>query len=82
MKDFFGKIEAGNNHTRWWETLYNIYNGTEANHWYLMSKIMPRFDQILSDEILAKELLNVKFIDEMAYRHFAESLAAYASKQR
>lgn len=61
MKDFFWKIESGNNQTRWWETLYKIYSGTESNHWFLMSKIMPKFDQIMSDEAFAREILNVNF---------------------
>lgn len=47
-----------------------------------MSKVMPRFDRIMSDRTTVEELMNFKFKDEWEYRQFAESISAYADKAR
>ena len=76
INNFFNKIESWTQEWPWWETLYNIFTSDKWNHWYLVSKMMPRtFDRMLSDKDVAEQMLWYNFVD-ISFREFSESAAA------
>lgn len=83
IENFFYNIEKWDMSSKWWfNIIYSLFDSWFWNHWYLMSKIMPRtFDRMLSDREVNKQLLWYDFSD-VTFREFAESAAVYANKAR
>lgn len=66
----------------WREVIYKLYTSDLANHWYLMSKMFPRFDQVMSDPDFASTVVGRGFDTPMDFRRYAEAVSSYVGKQR
>lgn len=78
---YFRNIESWKWQKWWYKVILNLFQSEFWNHRYLMSKIMPQFDRILSDRDVAENMLWYNF-DNVSFREFWEAAAIYANKAR
>lgn len=82
IHSFFWAIESWTYDGPWREVIYKLYTSDLANHWYLMSKMFPRFDQVMSDPDFASTVVGRSFDKPMDFRRYAEAVSSYVGKQR
>ena len=81
IERYFRDIENWKWKQWWYRVLLEMFNSELWNHWYLMSKVMPQFDRILSDKQVAENMLWYNF-NNVTFREFSEAAAVYANKAR